>query len=402
VFIRIIRFPSWDSNMPHHVKIGTIVGMLSRTLQLTTLRPQFVKECVYILRLFHSDREYSLTALRAGVYKFVQRFIVASERSRVAADILDGFKDATRPPAPGAGRPPAAEPSSSTSSSSSSSSPSSSPRSGAHGPLPDPAGLSAPQPPSRNAAHGRYHRSGRVFVARPNVFISVRPTPIHVTNHVENQVATPVVNVQPPQLTIENRNEVRAPDVSVNNLVQTPAIHVQTPNVHVTNHVQTPEVRVENHNQVPTPNVQITNNVPVPAVHNEVRAPDVNISVPVPAVHNAVQPPAVYVDSHNELRAPEVHVTVPTPVVNNLVQTPTVYVNNQVPSPEVNVTNNVAAPVVQNDVHVPQLTVNNHIEPSAPVVQVAVQPAAVTPTINVQPTPGTYGLRSTAWNERRR
>jgi hypothetical protein len=47
--------------MPHHVKIGTIVGMLSRTLQLTTLRPQFVKECVYILRLFHSDREYSLT-----------------------------------------------------------------------------------------------------------------------------------------------------------------------------------------------------------------------------------------------------------------------------------------------------------------------------------------------------
>ena len=34
---RIVRFPSFDSNMPRHIMTGTIVGMLTRTLQLSVL-----------------------------------------------------------------------------------------------------------------------------------------------------------------------------------------------------------------------------------------------------------------------------------------------------------------------------------------------------------------------------
>jgi len=68
----IIRFPSWHTTIPPAVRIGTVIGMLVRTLRLTSLSSDFLEEAKYLMQLFHL-RGYALYEARTGVTKFLLR-----------------------------------------------------------------------------------------------------------------------------------------------------------------------------------------------------------------------------------------------------------------------------------------------------------------------------------------
>ncbi len=82
----ITRYPSWDTNVPRHVKIGTIVGCLGRVYELTSLVKDFVEEARYVLSNF-TERGYTPAALEAGVRKFANRYIVSQARKDIIVQL---------------------------------------------------------------------------------------------------------------------------------------------------------------------------------------------------------------------------------------------------------------------------------------------------------------------------
>jgi hypothetical protein len=70
----LVRFPSWHSAVPKHVRIGTVMGMLSRTLQYTTFTKDLVEEVSFVLSQFKA-RSYPADEVRNAVIKFSNRYV---------------------------------------------------------------------------------------------------------------------------------------------------------------------------------------------------------------------------------------------------------------------------------------------------------------------------------------
>ena len=100
---KITRFPSWKSCVPAACKRGTIMGMLARTLNLTTTTDDFVSESRLILRLF-ADRRYPHDFVKESVRRFLAKNIVAPARARLLTLLLaeeDVVRSSSPPPPPG-------------------------------------------------------------------------------------------------------------------------------------------------------------------------------------------------------------------------------------------------------------------------------------------------------------
>ena len=70
----ITRFPSFHSSIPRTIRIGTVIGMLVRSLRLTSETDHFINESEFLLRLF-IDRGYGPGDLREAVAKFGTRHV---------------------------------------------------------------------------------------------------------------------------------------------------------------------------------------------------------------------------------------------------------------------------------------------------------------------------------------
>jgi hypothetical protein len=70
----VVRFPTWHSTMPRHVRVGTLTGMLVRTMRLTTNSDDFFAEVKYLYSLFRA-RQYKLDEMKAGIQKFLHRHV---------------------------------------------------------------------------------------------------------------------------------------------------------------------------------------------------------------------------------------------------------------------------------------------------------------------------------------
>ena len=70
----VVRFPTWHSTVPERVRTGTVIGMLVRTLRLTTTTADFLHEAEFLFGLFQ-DRGYRCAEMKCAVVKFTQRHI---------------------------------------------------------------------------------------------------------------------------------------------------------------------------------------------------------------------------------------------------------------------------------------------------------------------------------------
>jgi hypothetical protein len=77
----VVRFPTWYTCVPRHVRVGTLTGMLVRTLRLTTANVDFFTEVKYLYSLFKA-RQYKLDEMKAGIQKFLAKHV----KSRYHAD----------------------------------------------------------------------------------------------------------------------------------------------------------------------------------------------------------------------------------------------------------------------------------------------------------------------------
>jgi hypothetical protein len=66
----VVRYPTWYSTIPRHVRVGTLVGMLVRTMRLTTNNDDFFAEVKYLYQLFRA-RQYKLDEMKQGIQKFL-------------------------------------------------------------------------------------------------------------------------------------------------------------------------------------------------------------------------------------------------------------------------------------------------------------------------------------------
>jgi hypothetical protein len=71
---RIVRFPSYDSACPKHIRVGTLVGMLVSALRFTSKVSDVLAESQFLLVQF-KNRGYPAAECRHGVIKFADRHI---------------------------------------------------------------------------------------------------------------------------------------------------------------------------------------------------------------------------------------------------------------------------------------------------------------------------------------
>ena len=104
----LLRYPSWDSNIPKSIMLGTIVGMLVRTLRLTTRISDFKQEALFIIDTFRR-RKYPEQFIRRGIKKFVFKYIepeLTNEWIKNLQSLPDsGSKPAALPPPKGYSQP---------------------------------------------------------------------------------------------------------------------------------------------------------------------------------------------------------------------------------------------------------------------------------------------------------
>lgn len=70
----LVRFPSWHSAVPKHVRVGTVMGMLSRTIQYTTFTKDLLEEATFLLKQFQA-RAYPIEEIRQAINKFSNRYV---------------------------------------------------------------------------------------------------------------------------------------------------------------------------------------------------------------------------------------------------------------------------------------------------------------------------------------
>lgn len=87
----LTRFPSWHTCVPSSTRIGTVVGMLVRTLRLTTKVADFFAEVTSVVSLFQ-QRGYTVTDMKKAFGKFTVRHIHERYRNHVLVSLLDFLK----------------------------------------------------------------------------------------------------------------------------------------------------------------------------------------------------------------------------------------------------------------------------------------------------------------------
>lgn len=92
----LLRYPSKNSCVPRSMRVGTIVGMLVRTLRLTTKIIDFRAECRHILNNFR-QRQYEKSIIDEGIRKFVNRHLNPAVAKEWCAFLMDTTYTSTRP-----------------------------------------------------------------------------------------------------------------------------------------------------------------------------------------------------------------------------------------------------------------------------------------------------------------
>ena len=102
----LTRFPSWDSCHPRSCMLGTVMGMLTRTLRFTTEVEALFQESQHILQCF-IKRGYPLEVLEKCVRSFGRRQLLSSGRKLVSTPLCVWLRSQSRsapapvpPPAP--------------------------------------------------------------------------------------------------------------------------------------------------------------------------------------------------------------------------------------------------------------------------------------------------------------
>jgi hypothetical protein len=91
----VVRFPSWHTCVSPQVRVGTVTGMLVRTLRFTTLTPDMIQEMQFLIGLF-KQRGYVLKEVKLGVMKFLQGHIKPQFHERFRASLqsaLDNWEN---------------------------------------------------------------------------------------------------------------------------------------------------------------------------------------------------------------------------------------------------------------------------------------------------------------------
>lgn len=87
----LVRFPSWHTCVPPTTRIGTVIGMLVRTLRLTTKVEDFFSEVSTVVSLFQ-QRGYTAADMKKAFGKFTVRHIHGRYRNQVLVKLLDLLK----------------------------------------------------------------------------------------------------------------------------------------------------------------------------------------------------------------------------------------------------------------------------------------------------------------------
>ena len=85
---KIVRFPSWESCVPKSVKRGTIMGMLTRTIRLTTDVSDLIEESRTMLRHFR-ERHYPEPFIVSSVKAFARRCVQSKFRAQFLQSLLE-------------------------------------------------------------------------------------------------------------------------------------------------------------------------------------------------------------------------------------------------------------------------------------------------------------------------
>lgn len=88
----VIRFPTWHTKVPEETRIGTVIGMLVRTLRLTTMMDDFFAEAQYLIQLFR-ERSYAKQTMRHALYKFASRHVRPRYTQRMREELNKMIED---------------------------------------------------------------------------------------------------------------------------------------------------------------------------------------------------------------------------------------------------------------------------------------------------------------------
>jgi hypothetical protein len=88
----LVRYPTVHTNVPAHSRIGTLVGMLVRSVRYTTTITQFREEIPLLLRNF-ATRGYGYAHMNEAIRKFVFRNVKKQYRNETRTHLLRTMAD---------------------------------------------------------------------------------------------------------------------------------------------------------------------------------------------------------------------------------------------------------------------------------------------------------------------
>jgi len=92
----VIRFPSWHTTVSPSIRVGCVIGMLVRSIRLTTMMKDFFREAKYMFGLFQS-RKYVHKEMLLAIAKFTDRHIQPRHRSCIATALRQLIQDWEEP-----------------------------------------------------------------------------------------------------------------------------------------------------------------------------------------------------------------------------------------------------------------------------------------------------------------
>ena len=97
---KVIRYPTWDSNLPEHIRIGCVIGGLVRVFTFTSLYRTCVEESRAFLAEFIREKGYREKTMRSGLTKFCHRHLHPRLRSQFIKDMQPVMIGFFKPPPP--------------------------------------------------------------------------------------------------------------------------------------------------------------------------------------------------------------------------------------------------------------------------------------------------------------
>jgi len=95
----VIRYPSWHTNCPSFVLSGCILGVLTRSLCLTSRTTDFIVEATRSLNEFVGKRKYPIEIIKRAVHKFAHKQLLPAFRHETVLRITTSIGN-DEPPQP--------------------------------------------------------------------------------------------------------------------------------------------------------------------------------------------------------------------------------------------------------------------------------------------------------------